>query len=133
MLHVLSLKARLSVIAPKNPPPSEQLLTLRGKKMSETLSLSAYTLNESTGITLTVVTKLVVKSSSGSTSDLKICSSKNIQELKQEIQKKVVDPALEPCRQQLFFSTNDRCELLEDSRTIASYNLPDSPLIHLCE
>ena len=132
---VLSLKARLSVIAPKNPPPSEQLLTLCGKTMSETLPLSAFaitTLNNYLALNLTVVMKVVVKSSSGSTSDLKICPSKTIEELKQEIWERAVY-YLEPCMQLLFFNANGRCEFLEDNRTIASYNLPDSPSIDICE
>ena len=130
---VLSLKARLSVIAPKNPPPSEQLLTLYDNPMSETLPLSSITTpNNYCAIELTVAMKVVVKSSSGSTSDLKICPSKTIKELKQEIREKAVYH-LEPCRQLLFFNANGRCEFLENNRTIASYNLPDSPSIDICE
>ena len=129
---VLSLKARLSVIAPKNPPPSEQLLTVHGKTMSETLPLSAYTITAHNVIKLTVVMKVVIKSSSGSTKDLKVCPSKTIKELKQAIWERAVCH-LEPCRQLLFFNANGQCELLEDNKTIASYNLPDSPSVDIRE
>ena len=130
---VLSLKARLSVIIPNNIPPCEQLLTFQGKKMHDTLPLSTYfTEHQCSPVELTMVIKMFVKSFSGSIIELQISPSKTIEALKQEIEKKE-DQHLKPCRQQLFYCGTDRCERLEDDRTIASYNLPDSPLIHLCE
>ena len=127
---VLSLKARLSVITPKNPPPYKQVLTICGEKMSETLPLSAFKLNEDTIVSLTVIVKVTVRSPSGSTCNIKICPTETIEKLKQEIWKRKVQ-YLKPCQQQLFFCATNRCEQLEDSRTIASYNLPDKPLIDL--
>ena len=128
---VLCLKARLSVKIHKNP--SELLLTINEREMLETLPLTTYeTDNTLAMITLTVTTTVFIKSSSGSTTEFKICPSKSIKDLKQQIRIRE-EQKLEPCRQQLFYSDNDRCELLEDDRTITSYNLSGSPLIHLCE
>ena len=131
---VLSLKARLSVRFPKNPPCEQYLnLSINGSQMSETCDVSHYNINDYTPIILTVLIKVFVQSSSGRISSrFKIFPSKRIEDLKLIIQK-TEEQHLEPCRQQLFFCTNDRCELLEDGRTIDSYNLPDSSLIHLCE
>ena len=129
---VLSLKARLSVRFPKNPP-CEQHLSINGRQMSETCYISHYNINDHTPIVLTVMIKVFVQSPSGTiSSQFKIFPSKRIEDLKLNIQK-TEEQHLEPCRQQLFFCANDRCELLEDGRTIDSYNLPDSSLIHLCE
>ena len=129
---VLSLKARLSVRFPKNPP-CEQHLSINGRQMSETCDMSHYYINDHTPIILTVLIKVFVQCPSGRiSSQFKIFPSKRIEDLKLNIQK-TEEQHLEPCRQQLFFCANDRSELLEDDRTIASYNLPDSSLIHLSE
>ena len=129
---VLSLKARLSVRFPKNPP-CEQRLSINGCQMSELCLISHYNINDYTPIILTVLIMVFVQSSSGRiSSQFKIFPSKRIEDLKLNIQK-TEEQHLEPCRQQLFFCANDRCELLEDGRTIDSYNLPDSSLIRLCE
>ena len=129
---VLSLKARLSVIVFKNPPPYKQLLAINGDEMNETRPLSDYSIDSRTPVVLSVMTKVSVKSSSGSTIKFKIFLSKSIQNLKQEIEKRE-EQHLEPQRQQLFYTDTDRCEQLEDYRTIDSYNLPESPLIRLCK
>ena len=129
---VLSLKARLSVAIPKNPPPCEQHLSINGSQMDETLYMSHYSINDHTPIVLTVARKVYVQSSSGRISgQITIFPSKCIKDLKVRIQE-TVNKHLEPCRQQLFYNGPDRYEL-EDDRTIASYNLPDSSLVHLCE
>ena len=130
---VLSLKARLSVIVFKNPPPYKQLLAINGNEMNETRPLSDYSIDSRTPVVLSVMTKVSVKSSSGSTVKFKIFPSKStIQNLKQEIEKRE-EQHLKPQRQQLFYTDTDRCEQLEDYRTIDSYNLPESPLIRLCK
>ena len=125
---VLSLKARLSVIIPGNPPPSKQLLTFNGKEMEEMLPLSTCNIEESDRIILITLINIFVQSNSGSTYQFKISPIKHIIDLKEEIEK-TEGQHLEPCKQQLFhFDTQ-----FEDHRTIASYKLPNDPVLHLCE
>ena len=132
---VLSLKSRLSVVVTKNPPPSEQLLTYNGSQLRETLPLTSYNIDEHTPIVLTVTIKVFVRSFYGkydNITEIKICPSKSIENLKQDIQKGERQH-LEPCRQELFFCAVDQVQQLEDNRTVISYNLPDSSLINLCK
>ncbi len=132
---VLALKARISAAVSGNPPPSEQRLVFKGQEMDETRQLKAYGIeieSDDTPITLLVLKKLYVESSSGVRNEVQFHPHDKVGTLKTVIGK-FCEQRLEPNRQQLFYCAADRCEILEDGQVISTYNLPQSPILHLCK
>ncbi len=132
---VLALKARISAAVSGNPPPSEQRLMFSGQEMDETYQLKRYGIeieSDETPITLLVLKKLYVESSSGLRNEVQFHPHDKVGILKTWIEK-FCQQRLEPSRQQLFYCAPDRCEILEDEHIISTYNLPQSPILHLCK
>ncbi len=132
---VLTLKARISAAVSGNPPLSEQRLTFKGQEMDETCQLKAYGIeieSDETPINLFVLKKLYVESSSGLRDELQFHPQDKVSILKTCIGK-FCQQRLKPTRQQLFYCAADRCEILEDGQVISTYNLPESPILHLCK
>ena len=130
---VLALKARISAAALGNPPLSEQRLMFKGQEMYETCQLKNYGIeSDDTPITLLVLKKLYVESSTGFRNEVQFHPNDKVGILKTWIGKHC-QQRLEPSRQQLFYCAADRCKILEDGQVISTYNLPQSPILHLCK
>ena len=130
---VLALKARISAAALGNPPLSEQRLMFKGQEMYETCQLKDYGIeSDDTPITLLVLKKLYVESFTGFRNEVQFHPNDKVGTLKSWIGK-YCQQRLEPSRQQLFYCAADRCEILEDGQVISTYNLPQSPILHLCK
>ncbi len=103
--------------------------------MDETCQLKRYGIeieSDETPITLLVLKKLYVESSSGLRNEVQFHPHDKVGILKTWIEK-FCQQRLEPSRQQLFYCAADRCEILEDGHIISTYNLPQSPILHLCK
>ena len=129
---VLCLKVRIWVEVNGMSPPSEQQLLLGEMVMNEKNALKSYPVSQNATIVVNIVKKVIIKSSTGRTTEVKLYPNEKVEDMKRLIQDKD-DQHLEPCRQQLFYCSTDRCMLLEDDHTIASYNLVTDPLLHLCK
>ncbi len=130
---VLALKARISVAVSGNPPPSEQRLMFKDEEMDETRQLKTYGIkieSDESSITLLVLKNLHIESSPGLRNEVQFHPDDKVGVLKL----KFCQQRLEPSTHQLFYCSADRrCEILEDDQAISTYNLPESPTLHLCK
>ena len=123
---VLCLKVRIWVEVDGMSQPSEQQLLLGDTVLNEKSALKSYPVLQNAIIVVNVVKKVIIKSCSGSTTEIKLYPNEKVKDMKRLIHGKD-DQHLVPCRQQLFYCSTDGCRLLEDDQTIASYNLSLTP------
>ena len=129
---VLCLKVRISVEVDGMSSPCEQQLSLGDTVMDERRTLKSYGVSENTTIVVNVLKKVIIKSSTGSTTEIKLYPNETVESLKCKVQVKDVQH-LEPGKQQLFYKSTDEYLFLEDDQTIASYNLGTDPELRLCK
>ena len=127
---VLSLKARLQAEVPEVPSPCLQQLTINGSPTEDSQTMEECGVDESrmnsVKWSLQAPLRMFVKTSTGSVIEVGIYSEREIVSLKGLIQKKT---SIEVNKQQLYY----RGKVLEDKRTISSYNLPPNSSLQQCE
>ncbi len=126
---VLSLKARLQAEVPEVPSPCLQQLIINSSPMEDSQTMAECRVSEygSNSVILSVQAppRMFVRTSTGSVIEVGIYPEREIVSLKRLIQKKM---SVEITKQQLYY----RGKVLDDKRTISSYNLPPNSL-QLCE
>ena len=132
---VLYLKVKIWMKVDGMSPPSVQQLLLGNTVVDEESALKSYPLSRNTIIVVNyMVKKAIIKSSTGSTTEVKLYPNEKVEDMKRLIQHKD-DEHLELFRQQLFYycTLEDRCLLLEDDQTVDSYNFGTDPVFQLCK
>ena len=123
---VFSLKVRIWSEIPEMVTPSLQRLIYNDEELKETELLSHYSICANSTILVNVPQKLLVKLLNGNFISATIHLDETVSALKSKLKP---ESGIEPNHQQLFYNG----EVLEDRRTILSYNLSTKSLLILCK